>query len=99
DVRRLDAAATARTGEPHVRLEVPERLVTTWLVVDVSASMGFGTADRLKSDVAEGVADLLAGVAVRRGGRVGLIACGAPALRAIPPRGGRLARVAVARAL
>src|SRR3954465_3710114 len=24
-VRRIDAAAPARTGEPHVRLEVPER--------------------------------------------------------------------------
>jgi len=97
DVRRLDAAATARTGEPHVRLEVPERLLTTWVVVDVSASMGFGTAARLKSDVAEGVVDLLAGVAVGRGGRVGLIACGGPQLRVVAPRGGRLARVAVAR--
>ncbi|NLT07121.1 MAG: DUF58 domain-containing protein [Solirubrobacterales bacterium] len=99
DVRRLDAAATARTGEPHVRLEVPERLLTTWIAVDVSASMGFGSAARLKSDVAEGVADLLAGVAVRRGGRVGLVACGTDELRTVAPRGGRLARVAVARLL
>ena len=32
DVRQIDAAATARTGEPHVRLHVPERTLTTWIV-------------------------------------------------------------------
>ena len=56
DVRQIDPAATARTGIPHVRQQVPERPLTTWLVLDVSPSMAFGTADRLKSDVAEGVA-------------------------------------------
>jgi hypothetical protein len=55
DVRQIDAAATARTGVPHVRVHVPERTLTTWLVVDVSPSMAFGTAAGLKSDVAEGV--------------------------------------------
>src|SRR5204863_276717 len=45
DVRQLDAAATARTGQPHVRLHVPERTLTTWLLLDVSASMAFGTAN------------------------------------------------------
>ena len=44
DVRHLDAAATARTGDPHVRLHVPERALTTWVVLDVSPSMAFGTA-------------------------------------------------------
>ena len=33
DVRRLDPAASARTGVPHVRLQVPERALITWLVV------------------------------------------------------------------
>ena len=56
DVRRIDWNVTARTGEPHVRLHVAERAVETWLVLDTSASMTFGTADRRKWDVAEGVA-------------------------------------------
>src|SRR3954451_20256767 len=77
DVRQLDAAATARTGEPHVRLHVPERTLTTWLVVDLSPSMAFGTADRLKYDVAEGAALVLSRLAVRRAGSVGLITFGA----------------------
>ena len=46
DVRHIDAAATARTGEPHVRLHVPERTLTTWIVLDVSPSMAFGTRAR-----------------------------------------------------
>ena len=39
----------------HVRVELAERVLVTWLVVDLSASMAFGTADRRKTDVAEGV--------------------------------------------
>src|SRR3954447_12971481 len=88
DVRQLDAAATARTGVPHVRLQVPERLMTTWLLLDVSPSMAFGTADRLKSDVAEGVAGVIGRLAPRRGGRVALISCGGPQPRLLPPRSG-----------
>jgi uncharacterized protein (DUF58 family) len=99
DVRQLDPAATARTGVPHVRQQVPERLLTTWLAVDVSASMAFGTADRLKSDVAEGVVDVVGSLAVRRGGKVGLLTFGAPVARLLPPRGGRGARVGLRRAL
>ena len=43
DVRHIDPAATARTGQAHVRLHVPERALTTWIVLDVSPSMAFGT--------------------------------------------------------
>ena len=95
DVRRLDAAASARTGVPHVRDYVPERTLTTWVVLDVSASMAFGTADRLKSDVGEGVALVIGRLAVRRAGRVALITCGGPAETLLPPRGGRPALIAM----
>jgi uncharacterized protein (DUF58 family) len=99
DVRQLDPAATARTGIPHVRLQVPERALTTWLVLDVSASMAFGTAERLKADVAEGVAVAVARLATRRGGRAALLRAGAAEERMLPPRGGRHAQVAIERAL
>ena len=97
DVRRLDPAASARTGTPHIRLQVPERAITTWLVLDVSASMAFGTADRLKSDVTEGVAEVVARLAVRRGGRIGVVIAGGERVRLLPPRGGRGALAAVRR--
>jgi len=89
DVRLLDPAASARTGVPHVRLQVPERSLTTWIVLDVSPSMAFGTSDRLKIDVAEGVVVVLGRLAARRGGRVSLLTAGAPEERFLPPRGGR----------
>src|SRR4051794_26314036 len=77
DVRQIDPSATARAGEPYVRVHVPERTLTTWVAVDVSPSMAFGTAMRLKTDVAEGVALVIARLAVRRAGRVALMTFGA----------------------
>ena len=68
---------------------MPERALTTWVVLDISASMAFGTADRLKADVAEGVATVAARLATRRGNRMGLLTCGAAVERVLPPRGGR----------
>ena len=56
DVRRIEWNVTARTGETHVRVELAERVLVTWLVLDASASMAFGTGERRKADVAEGVA-------------------------------------------
>jgi uncharacterized protein (DUF58 family) len=99
DVRRLDAAASARTGVPHVRDHVPERTLTTWILLDVSASMAFGTAERLKSDVAAGLATVVGRLAARRGGRIALLTCGAPVQRMLPPRGGRRALVGLQRVL
>ena len=99
DVRRIDAAASARTGVPHVRDYVPERTLTTWILVDVSASMAFGTADRLKSDVADGVALVIGRLAVRRAGKVALLTCGSQDPVQLPPSGGRPALVHLRKAL
>lgn len=99
DVRHLDPAATARLGEPYVRLHVPERTLTTWIVLDVSPSMAFGTASRLKFDVAEGVAMVLARLAVRRAGRIGLISFGAGPPRLLRPRASKPGVSAIRRAL
>ena len=97
DVRQLDPAASARTGIAHVRLQVPERILTTWLVVDVSASMAFGTADRLKSDVAEGVSQVVARAATRHGGRLAVFTAGVE--RMLPPRGGPYAKLGLRKLL
>jgi uncharacterized protein (DUF58 family) len=99
DVRYIDPAASARTSQPHVRLHVPERALTTWIVLDVSPSMAFGTARRLKADVAEGAALVFGRLGVRRAGSVGLIAYGAGAARVLPPRGSRPGMVALRRLL
>jgi uncharacterized protein (DUF58 family) len=88
DVRRIEWNTMARTGEPHVRVELAERVLVTWLVLDTSASMGFGTAERRKADVAEGVAIAVGYAATRRGNRLGTILFGdEPSVT--PPRQGR----------
>ena len=99
DVRHIDPMATARTGQAHVRQHVPERALTTWIVLDVSPSMAFGTARRLKADVAEGVAMVFGRLGVRRAGSVGLVVFGAAAPRVLPPRGSKPAMVALRRTL
>jgi uncharacterized protein (DUF58 family) len=101
DVRRIDWNVTARTTVPHVRVHVPERALTTWLVLDVSPSMTFGTALRRKADVAEGVAIAVGHVATQRGNRLGIVTFGAFADRRIQPmvgRDGLLATLLVAQA-
>jgi uncharacterized protein (DUF58 family) len=95
DVRHIDAAASARTGTPHVRLHVPERALTTWIVLDVSPSMAFGTTRRLKADVAEGATLVFGRLGVRRAGSVGLVTFGAGPARVSPPRGSRPGMVAL----
>jgi uncharacterized protein (DUF58 family) len=99
DVRNIDASATARTGEPHVRLHVPERTHVTWVVLDVSPSMAFGTATRLKADVAEGAALVLGRLAVKRAGSLGLVTFGAGAVRLHPPRSSKPGMLVLRRVL
>jgi uncharacterized protein (DUF58 family) len=89
DVRRIDWNVTARTGETHVRVELAERVLVTWLVYDASASMAFGTTDRRKADVAEGVALAIGHAASRRGNRLGLVAFGPDDAPWRRPRQGR----------
>jgi uncharacterized protein (DUF58 family) len=89
DVRQIDWNVTARTGDPHVRVQHAERVLVTWLVLDTSPSMSFGTADRRKADVAEGVAIAVGHVATRRGNRLGVVTFGDRNPRSTPVRQGR----------
>ena len=99
DVRHMDWSVTARTGDPHVRVHLAERVLVTWLVLDTSPSMAFGTAERRKADVAEGVAIAVGHIATRRGNRLGFVTFGDEHPRALPPRQGRLGLVGLLDAL
>jgi uncharacterized protein (DUF58 family) len=99
DVRQIDWSVTARTGEPHVRVHNAERALITWLVLDTSPSMGFGTADRRKADVAEGVAIAIGHVATRRGNRLGAVTFGDRHPRSTPVRQGKVGLIGLLRAL
>jgi uncharacterized protein (DUF58 family) len=89
DVRRMEWNVTARTGIPHVRVNQAERVLVTWLVLDTSASMTFGTAERRKADVAQGVAIAIGHLATRHGNRLGVVTFGDARPRLLPPRQGR----------
>ncbi|MEX0782971.1 MAG: DUF58 domain-containing protein [Dehalococcoidia bacterium] len=99
DVRQIDWNVTARMNTPHVRVQVAERVLTTWLVLDVSASMAFGTADRRKTDVAEGVALATGHIATRRGNSLGVITFGEDRPRIHPPAQGRAGMLGLLTAL
>ncbi len=99
DVRQIEWNVTARTGEPHVRVQLADRVLVTWLVLDTSPSMLFGTADRRKADVAEGVAIALGHVASRRGNRLGVVTFGGGDERSLPPRQGRVGLIGLLAAL
>lgn len=89
DVRLIDWNVTARTRTPHVRAHLAERVLVTWLVLDRSPSMAWGTADRRKDDVAFGVTLAIGHAATIRGNRLGMISFGGGPSAPIPPRQGR----------
>src|SRR5215212_4362724 len=73
DARHIDWNVTARLDEPQVREFNEDRELTTWLVLDRSASMVVGGPDRGKQDVLAELALVLARVLGRNGNRVGAV--------------------------
>lgn len=88
DVRAIDWNVTARVGHPFIKRYVEERELTMLLVVDVSASQGFGTRQLTKRAAAAELAALLALCAVSNNDRVGLLAFTSEVERFVPPNKG-----------
>lgn len=88
DVRRMDWAVTARTTQPHVRQTVADRELETWVVLDLSPSLDFGTASCEKRDLA--IAALAAVTHLTRGGgnRIGVVVATGETTVRLPARGG-----------
>jgi len=99
DLRHIDWNVTARMDTPYVRQYVEDREVTAWLLLDHSASMGFGPVDRQKNVVLAEVATTLARVLTRGGNRVGAVLFGTDVERTIPPASGRNQVLRIAREL
>ena len=94
DVRRIDWAVTARTGDPHVRQAVAERELETSLLVDLTASMSFGTARSEKRDVAVALAAAIGHLASGPGDRLGAVVL-SDGVRRLPARAGQSAVLAL----
>jgi uncharacterized protein (DUF58 family) len=95
DVRRMDWNLTARTNEPHIRTTIADRELETWLVIDASASLDFGTAECEKRDLVMVAAATFAFLTVRGGNRIGALIFGPDGAQVLPPRGGRNAALAL----
>jgi uncharacterized protein (DUF58 family) len=89
DVRRMDWAVTARTTVPHIRQTIADRELETWLVVDLSPSMDFGTARTEKRELVLAAITTVVHLTVRGGNRVGAVVGNGQESYVIPARAGR----------
>jgi uncharacterized protein (DUF58 family) len=89
DVRRMDWPVTARTTVPHVRRTVADRELETWLAVDLSASLDFGTGRWLKRELVVAAAAAIAHLTVRGGNRIGAVVGSGGGTFRLPARPGR----------
>lgn len=89
DVRRMDWPVTARTTIPHVRQTIADRELETWLVVDLSPSMDFGTALSEKRELVLAAITAVVHLTVRGGNRVGALVGNGSDIYRIPALGGR----------
>ena len=89
DVRDIDWNVTARSSKPHIKIYEEERELTMMLLVDVSASRGFGSAERMKQNVITEIAAVLAFSAAQNNDKVGCIFFSDRVEKFIPPKKGK----------
>ncbi|MFG2054818.1 DUF58 domain-containing protein [Micromonospora sp. NPDC048930] len=99
EVRRMDWAVTARTTVPHVREVDADRELTTWLLVDASPSMEYGTATLDKRELAVAAVAAVGFLTAGVGNRLGAQVLAPDGVRRFPARGGRTHLLGLLRAL
>ena len=95
DVRRIDWNLTARTNVTHVRDTIADRELETWIVVDRSASLDFGTAQCEKRDLALVAVGAVGFLTLRAANRVGAVVLAGEHSFHQPARSGRNALLAL----
>ena len=89
EIRRIDWNKTARFREPFVKVMEEERELTMMLLVDISASMDYGTQTQLKREYVAEIAASLGFSAAGNNDKVGLILFADKVYKVIPPQKGR----------
>ena len=89
DARRIDWSLTARSNEVHIRNTIADRELETWLIIDTTASLDFGTAAWEKCDLALTAGAAFGLLGARSGNRTAAMIFDGEAMRIVPPRGGR----------
>ena len=89
EIRRIDWNKTARFREPFVKVMEEERELTIMLLVDISASMDYGTKIQLKREFVAEICASLGFSAVGNNDKVGVILFADKIYKVIPPQKGR----------
>ncbi len=89
DVRRIDWNVTARLRQPYIRQTIAERELQSWLVVDRSSRLDFGTANCEKRDLVLAAAAAFGFLTSRDGNQLGAILLGRGGPEMVPARGSR----------
>lgn len=89
DVRRIDWNVTARTNETYVREQIADRDLLAWLVIDVSATMDFGTQANDKAQTAMAAAATVGFLTARAQNRLGAVLVAGPVIRVMQPLAGK----------
>jgi uncharacterized protein (DUF58 family) len=89
DIRNIDWNVTARFGHPFIKIFEEERELTVILMVDLSGSLIFGSADKTKQQIAAEISAILAFSAMKNNDKVGLILFTGKIEKFVPPRKGQ----------
>ena len=89
DVRHIDWNVTARLQQPYVRQFTEDRELTAWFLVDLSASVDFGSGGQTKRSVAREFVGVIARLLTRHGNRVGALLYGNAVDTVLPAGSGR----------
>jgi len=89
DVRLIDWNVTARMDQPFIKEFKEERELTVMLLVDVSSSGEFGSADKLKNEISAEIASILAFTAIKNNDKIGLIVFSDKIEHTIHPKKGK----------
>jgi uncharacterized protein (DUF58 family) len=89
DVRHIDWNVTARLQTPYVRQYLEDREITAWFLLDLSASVDFGSGAVSKRAVLAEFTTLLCRLLAGKGNKVGALLFRDGIERVIPARGGR----------
>ena len=89
DVRDIDWNVTARMSKPYIKVFEEEREMTVMLLVDVSASLDFGTIKQMKKEMETEIAATLAFSAIQNNDKIGVIFFSDKVEKFIPPKKGK----------
>ncbi len=85
DARRIDWNLTARSLGPQLRTTEADRELQTWVIVDRSASMNFGTTAREKAEVAFAAVAAFGFLTARHGNRFSVLVAGGDGVARLRP--------------